>query len=151
MDRTALVQVFDQVIGGWDIPTPAGLLRLASGDRSRMPEGSPYSVITNLAHAVLWQDFWLRKLAGGKKKSGPPEWNQDFRVPAPDEWDALRRSFVAGLEEARRIAASEPFDHRCADDAEAVETLVRIAVHGTYHLGQLNLLKRLVRASRDET
>lgn len=144
MDRNALVMVFDQIINGYDTPTPAGLLRVAEDKRGKKPKDSPYSILTNLAHTVLWQDFWLKKLAGGRKKSGPPEWNNDFRVPSPEEWDDLKKRFIDGLAEARRIAASEPFDHRCESDHEAVNCLVCIAVHSSYHLGQMNLLKRMV-------
>jgi len=46
------------------------------------------------------------------------------------------------------IAASEPFEHRMKSDAEAIHMLVQIAVHGAYHLGQINLLKRELRLER---
>lgn len=148
MDRAALVKVFDHIIEGADIPTPRGMLRINIDDANDTLPGLPYSVATNLAHAVLWQEFWLKKLAGGPRYSSNNEWKQDFRIPDADEWPDLRQRFVEGLERARAIAASEPFDHQAANDDEAVETLVRIAVHGAYHCGQMNLLKRAHRASK---
>lgn len=71
------------------------------------------------------------------------EWSNDFRVPEASEWAGLRKEFLDGLAQARAIAASEPFAHKLNSDAEAVETLIRIAVHGAYHCGQMNLLKRI--------
>lgn len=143
MERSALVMQFDQILQGWDIPTPAGVLRVREDKRSAVPPGAPYSILTNLAHTVLWQDFWLKKLAGGRRKAGPPEWNHDFRVPDPSEWKPLRGRLLDGLQEARRIAASQPFDHRLPSDEEAVSTLVQILIHVSYHLGQMNLLRRM--------
>lgn len=143
MDRAALVQVFDQLIGGYDIPTPAGMLRLRAETAAQTPGTAPYSLLTNLAHANLWQSLWLKKLAGEPRPPSMEVWANDFREPDPSEWKSLRAAFLDGLAEARRIAASEPFEHRLPTDAEAVETLIRIAVHGAYHCGQMNLLKRM--------
>lgn len=97
-----------------------------------------------MAHAVLWQEFWLNKLNGGRKKSSMKEWKDDFRKPAPEELEDLKSRFVSGLRQAADIAASGPFAHKCTDDIDAIDTLLRIAVHGAYHMGQLNLIKRSV-------
>ncbi|MEP0766172.1 MAG: DinB family protein [Fimbriimonadia bacterium] len=148
MDRALLVMQFDQILEGWDIPTPAGVLRVREDSRAAVPAGAAYSILTNLAHTVLWQDFWLQKLAGGRRKAGPPEWNNDFRVPDPSEWHALKKRLLDGLQEARRIAASEPFDHKLVSDQEAVETLIRILIHVSYHLGQMNLLRRMASSAK---
>ncbi len=121
------------------------MLKVKREDAANQVDSAPYSLLTNLAHATLWQRFWLEKLSGGRKKSTMKEWKDDFRVPDPEEWEGLRREFIEGLREARRITVSDPFDHRCADDEEAIDTLVKIAVHGAYHCGQMNLLKRMVR------
>lgn len=142
MDRTALVEVFKQILEGYDIHKPETVLKVSQKVAAQKQDELPYSLLTNLAHANLWQSFWLKKLAGGRKKSSMTEWRDDFRVPEPAEFDALRFEFISGLREAQRIASSDPFDHKCTDDQEAIETLVRIAVHGAYHLGQMVLLKR---------
>lgn len=146
VERQALVHVFDQILEGYDIPTPAGMLRVRGDAAAAKVDPAPYSLLVNVAHAAMWQDFWLRKLAGGRRKSTMEEWSKDWRVPDPDEWPEVRKRFVDGLTEARRIAAAEPFEHRLPTDQEAIETLVRIAVHGAYHLGQMNLLKRMSKA-----
>lgn len=144
---SSLTALFDQILEGYDIPKPESMLKVKQGDAGQIADSAPYSLLTNLAHATLWQRFWLQKLHGGRKKSNMTEWRDDFRVPDPDEWDGLRREFLAGLREARAIAAGElPF--QCSDE-EARDTLLRIAVHGAYHCGQMNLLKRMNRSAKN--
>lgn len=148
MDRRAVALLFRQLLEGWDVPTPAGLLRVKAEDAARELAGMPYSLLTNLNHAVHWQRLWLASLHGEPKPSGMAVWTGDWRVPEASRWKDLRAEFLAGLEEARRIAESEPFDHRLPNDDRAIEILVAIAVHATYHLGQMNLLKRVARAQK---
>ncbi|MBX3112878.1 MAG: hypothetical protein KF857_12840 [Fimbriimonadaceae bacterium] len=101
---------------------------------------SPYSPLTNLAHAVLWQDAWLKSLVG-VKTAGPDLWNNDFRIPEPEEYEGLRKRFVEGLRVARAFAAGEK--HVEVTEEKATTTLLKIAVHASYHMGQINLLRRL--------
>ena len=68
--NTPLVQVFDQILEGYDIPKPEGMLKISEDQAFAELSPLPYSFATNLQHAVLWQRFWLQKLAGGRKKSG---------------------------------------------------------------------------------
>jgi uncharacterized damage-inducible protein DinB len=145
MDRSAVAELFRQIIEGDDIPTPLAVMKIKAADAVREFDSLPYSLATNLAHAVLWQRLWLSALKGGKAKSGMAEWKDNFRVPEPSEWDALRKEFLQGLGEADRIAKSEPFDHHMATDELAVEYLLKIAIHASYHLGQMNLIKRAAR------
>jgi uncharacterized damage-inducible protein DinB len=146
-----LAELFDHIIEGYDAPTPAGMLRVGAADAATKVPGMPYSLATNLRHTVTWQDFWLAKLAGGAQRSGLEQWREDFRPAGEDEWPELRSRFLRGLEAARSLARARPFRHKCASDAEACETLLRIAVHGAYHVGQMNLLKRALRAAQKQS
>ena len=143
MNNPTLVAMVDHILEGYDIPSPEGMLKVKRADAARDIDPSPYSLLTNLAHATLWQRFWLNKLHGGRKRSTMEEWKNDFRVPAPEEWEPLRREFLEGLKEARAIAAGE-IAFECTEE-EAQDTLLRIAVHAAYHCGQMNLLKRMLR------
>lgn len=149
MDRSALALVYRHIIEGYDIPTPAGMLRIKPEAASLQPGAVPYSLATNLAHALLWQDIWLEKLAGKPRRPQMEVWTNDFRVPAESEFPGLKKRFLAGLNEALKITESEPFDHKLPTDEEAIDALIRIAVHGAYHIGQMNLIKRTVRAGLD--
>lgn len=140
-----MAEVFRQILDGDDIPTPDGMLKIKQTDVSVELQGFPYSIITNLAHAVLWQDIWLNSLHGGPRESMIEKWKNDWRVPPQSEWPSLRKEFVDGLKEAHRIAGSIPMDHKMETDEAAINLLVCIAVHSSYHMGQLNLLKRSIR------
>lgn len=146
MSAGGLVEAFTHLIDGYDVPAPRAILKVSRASASMAVPGLPYTLLTNLHHTVVWQRFWLAKLQGGPRKSGPEQWRLDWRVPDDSEWEGLRAEFLAGLDEARRVAASEPMDHALATDAEAVDALCRILVHASYHVGQMNVLKRAGRA-----
>lgn len=139
-ERTILIRLFDQIIGGLDIPEPAKMLRISGKAASNRIENLPYSLITNLEHAVLWQDIWLDQLAGKPKMPSMQVWKGDWQVPSERSWQSVRESFLSGLEAARNIAKTEELT------PERVDLLLRIAIHASYHLGQMNLLKRSNRA-----
>jgi uncharacterized damage-inducible protein DinB len=138
--RASVVEALRQIIDGDDIPTPRALLNISAERAALKLPGAPYSILTNLAHAVFWQDIWLNRLAGKRAQS----FLEDWKTPPAEEWPRLRERFLDGLEEATRIARSEPFEHRMKSDAVAIKTLLQLAVHDAYHIGQINLLKRML-------
>lgn len=143
-----MVELFDEILNGRNAPTPMGLLRVSASEACRRLPGMPYSIATNLAHANRWQSYWLARLRGDKRSSLMEQWKEDWHEPTPAEWPALRKSFIDGVAEARDVAASSPFRHGAKTDRDAVRLLVAIATHSAYHLGQMNLLKRALRAAR---
>jgi hypothetical protein len=147
---TSIALMFEQILVGWDIPTPDSLLKVSEERAAIRLPGHPYSLLTNLAHALLWQEHWLAKLEGRPRKTRPELYAGDFRVPEPGEFKAIRAEFVEGLRRAKSIAESRPFRHSAESDRNAEELLIAIAVHGAYHLGQINLLKRnLLKAGKE--
>jgi hypothetical protein len=144
MHRETAAELIRQVQTGKDIPPPAKLLNMSAAQASIQMDGSPYSIATNLAHTVFWQDHWLSRLQGERGKN----FIEDWRVPEVEEWGSLRASFLEGLDRALAIAESEPFTHKMSSDNAAVSALVQIGVHAAYHLGQINLLKRQLRLRR---
>ncbi|MFI5384942.1 MAG: DinB family protein [Fimbriimonadales bacterium] len=140
--RAAVVEALRQVIEGADIPAPESLLRNITPERAATKlDRSPYSILTNLAHAGFWQEIWLNRIQGRRARS----FTEDWKTPEPSDWPTVRAQFLKGLEKAIEIAASEPFDHKMKSDAVAIRTLLQIAIHDAYHLGQVNLLKRELR------
>lgn len=57
----------------------------------------------------------------------------------------IKDSFLSNFKLAMRIAASEDIQHHMKSDEVAVKLLLQLAVHTSYHLGQVNLLKRELR------
>lgn len=124
---------------------PAKMLATVSAKNAVVvPPGCPYSIATNVAHAEVWQRLWLARLQGLRR---PKIWKEepDFPVVPPERWPEVRQAFLDGLETALRIAGAEPFAHQMESDEAAYRTLNQIAVHGAYHVGQIRLLKRILR------
>jgi hypothetical protein len=144
-DREAVVEVFRQILQGSDIPAPASLLRDITAQKAaiQLPD-MPYSILINLAHTDFWQQVWIDRLEGRRAKS----FTLDWKSPPEAEWPNVRASFLDNLDKAMAIASGEPFQHRMKSDAVATKTLLQIAVHDAYHIGQINLLKRALRLSR---
>lgn len=132
--RDDLREVFEQLAEGRDFPSPSGLLGGVSAARAeRRREGMPYSLADNLAHAARWQEEWLAKFDGEKRPVGGDDW----RPAEPGEYAGLRARFVEGIDRAAKLAERD--DLTPGDRVR----LVRIALHAAYHLGQMNLLKRI--------
>ena len=132
-----LQRLLDQVSQGLDFPSPQGLLRGIDEEEARVQhERMPYSLLTNLAHAVRWQEFWLDKLRGERPSNAKVD-REEWDPAQPGEYPNLRHRLAQGLVEAREIAARD--DLSKTDQ----ETIIRIALHCTYHLGQMNLLKQV--------
>ena len=130
-----------QILEGEDFSPPAELLRPINAVTAvQIPPRCPYSIATNVKHALLWQDLWLAKLRGEK----PPTVvaGQDFPEVAEAEWPEVRKAFVDGLNEALEIAKGD-------NDEAAIKTLYKIGNHGAYHLGQIQLLKRILTGAED--
>lgn len=85
----------------------------------------------------FWQDVWLRKIKGAPR----PSFLEDWKQPEATQFPAIRSAFLAGFEEACDRARSNPSE-------EEAKTLLYIAIHDAYHLGQIKLLKRALTASR---
>lgn len=145
MDFGSLEMVFEHILQGYDIPKPDAVLRISGKRAAQRLEELPYSLLTNLQHAVLWQRFWLGKLQGGRRHSGMEEWRNDFRVPEVAEFSSLRAEFLAGLQEAYAICRKEWEPAAGVTEKETAFALSQIAVHAAYHLGQMNLLKRALK------
>jgi uncharacterized damage-inducible protein DinB len=138
--NAVVVEAFRQVIEGVDIPAPESLLRNVTAEKAAIKLPSmPYSILGNLWHADFWQQIWLDRLSGKRARS----FTEDWQVPDSSEWEPTRAHFLAGLEQAKETAAS--LEHKMKSDEIAIKTLLQIAIHDAYHLGQINLLKRQLR------
>lgn len=139
-----VARMLQQVLEGWDIPTPGGTLRVKEEDAMRLVPGSPYSVATNLAHACRWQRLWLGNLGIGPGQDWHQVCREDFREPLQGEWAACRKEFLDGLQAAHDFAREKGDEL----DSKSLDTLMKIAIHASYHLGQCNALRKLEKATR---
>lgn len=140
-----VIEVLEQVVSGRDFDTPEALLRSVKPDVAAMVvPGSPYSIATNVAHADIWNLVWLAKLEGKPRLNPFP----DFPVIPAEDWKTVRKQFLENLDSAIEIASRKPFTHAMKSDESAAKTLLQIAVHTAYHLGQVKLLKRIARSTK---
>ncbi len=141
MNSEALVDLFDQIISGEDIPKIGFLLGRLTPDQAALQlEGMPYSILTNLAHADLWQVIWMNRILGLKR----PSFREDWRVPPAEEFLVVRESFLTNLAKARDLAAAWPIDHKMKSGDAVLHTLGSLAIHTSYHIGQIKLMARAI-------
>lgn len=96
----------------------------------------------------MWQDAWLAKLRGAEAVR--IAYGSDFPEVSAADWPEVRKRFVEGLNSALAIARAEPYVHHARDDDHAAELLLKIVNHGAYHMGQVSLLKRLLRLQTED-
>lgn len=143
--KSDIAEAFEQVSEGRDILHPKRLLsRITAADAARKLPGVPYSILDNLAHADLWQRIFLAPMLGTRA----PSYLEDWKEHEPSEWEEVRKGFLERFEAARRLAAEgfDKTDKAKADSARA--RLIQTLIHDAYHLGQINLLKRMLRAEK---
>ncbi len=135
----AIAQMLRDVRKGKDFPAISALIgRMRVEDAEVQLPGQPYSILTYVAHTAFWQDLWLAQIRGEKR----PSIIDDWRVPDPEEWPAVRQRLFDGLDEAIEIAETSPMPHKMKSEVDAQQALCRIAVHLSYHVGQIKTLKR---------
>ena len=133
--QEALFQVTEPI----DFDSLASIIHsVTTEDACRILPGAPYSLATNLRHAVIWQEHWLAFCRGEAKAAVAGEW----RAVTQDEWSSVREEFLRGQREALALSA-QPDLHQ-----DVQRRLLRIAIHGGYHIGQIQLLVRLLAAER---
>ena len=122
---------------------------------ARHIEGFPHSVGQLVSHMNYWMRYELQRI----REESPryPEHNAESFLPAPTpadarEWDLLRQDFTRLLAEyitlaesseqemQRGIPRASDADQKVAGTLEAV--LWQMAVHKSYHVGQIALIRR---------
>lgn len=111
-----------------------------------MPAGSPEveRAVTNYAHVAAAEHVWLARLEG--RTPAQPVWPslglEEAAALARESGEGLR-AFVAALDEAGlarevvyRNSAGQEFTNTVGD------VLLQVALHGSYHRGQLATLAR---------
>ena len=143
MNTEYLEEMIRQVIEGRDFSPSEKLLMIDKEVAYFIPAGNMYSIATYVWHCNFWNQIWLARLLGEKRLSDN-DCRRDWFVPLPADWNEVRETFLSNLNLALKIASSKPFEHKMKDDDVAAKTLCQIAVHTAYHVGQVQLLKRMI-------
>lgn len=121
--------------------------------QGRQPEGAPHSAWQLLEHMRIAQ--WdILEFSRNPKHVSPswPEgyWPQEAAPRDENAWGKSVADFRANLQELKRLVSDPkadlfaPFPH--GDGQTLLREALLVADHNAYHLGQLVLVRRLVRA-----
>lgn len=146
MDSQTVAETLRQVIEGMDFASAKRLVNIKAGLACATKEGFPYSIATNIWHCDYWNRLWLARLKG-EKRPAKNIWAEDWQAPEEKDWKQTRDDFLANLNLAHEIASAQPFKHSMKSDEDAIKVLNQIAVHTAYHVGQVALLKRILKAN----
>ncbi len=142
MSAKTAAEALRQVRDGRDFQVPAKVLaRISAADACRSLPEFGHSLATYVLHTDFWQVVWLNRLGGLRA----PSMLADWREATPDQWPAIRESFLSNLDAAIAIADGQPFHHKMKGDDAAVKVLLELALHDAYHVGQFVLMKRALR------
>ncbi len=122
-------------------------------------DGFPHSIGQLVFHMNYWMDYDLRRIRG-ERPPYPAHNSESFPAqptPAdPREWDELKIKFAALLSDTAALAQSAPQDlerhieatHPTHNDRAAtlVAVLWQLAVHNSYHVGQIAMMRRIMGA-----
>jgi uncharacterized damage-inducible protein DinB len=112
------------------------------------PESAPHSVYQLLNHMLYWQE-WVVKWLDGERPPIPKHasagWPGDAAPASQKEWERAVRRFRNGLEGlTRRSRQADLFSERAS--TSPLEMLHTIALHNSYHVGQVVLLRQVLGA-----
>ena len=137
----------------WHGPALDELLASVSSDQAAArPITGAHSIWEIVLHVTAWAEIALARLHG--QRTGDPAPDEDWPpVPGSDaaaNWQAalerLRESYRALATDTRRLEPSA-FDEKVSGADYSVSNLLHgVIEHGTYHGGQIALLKRALEA-----
>jgi len=124
---------------------------------SRKLEGHPHSICQMVSHMNFWMDYEVRRI----RQEDPPypahaadSWPSDSSPANEVEWEQEVARFAALIEELSILAQSDPeFLNRevkathtvhSQQSSSVLAVLWQTAVHNSYHVGQIVLLRRLL-------
>ena len=147
MSRNWPLVALHQLIEGEDYESPQQLLGdLTPEQATTKAAGAPYSIATQVAHFLFWHQRWLNRL---NNVTNPPvtEKNSDFPCVTPEEWPKLRDGLLEALKEGAVVAENfERAEEPVLDNGTRGGHITAMAIHGSYHLGQIALLRQLLGA-----
>jgi uncharacterized damage-inducible protein DinB len=125
----------------------------------RCPDDFPHSIWQLLNHLNYWMGYELRRVRNENPvypAHASESWPADAAPPNKDEWAEAVEQFRQLLSELAALAksSSSVLDQHVgathADDAKHSSSLRavlwQLVVHNSYHLGQIALLRRALRA-----
>jgi hypothetical protein len=153
-----LLEIIDQAYNrkSWHGTNLGGSIRgVAAAKAAWRPQPGRHNIWEIVVHAAYWKYVVLRRLTGQRRGSFALEGSNWFPRPLGELTAAAWKADVALLDEVHQSlrAAIEGLDAKTLRRARSGSQLSDcflisgIAAHDLYHAGQIQLLKRLLRAA----
>jgi len=115
------------------------------------PEGAPHSVFRLLNHMIYWQDLFLQRLTGARVSSPASAvegWPGEDGPRNAAEWTGSVERFNQGLGVVQGLINPDTLDEVLPNwnYRTRSEAIALVASHNSYHLGQIVLLRRMLKA-----
>lgn len=138
----------------WHGPNLRGSIRSVSAAQATRRAGrSRYNIAEITVHCAYWKYTLRRRIRGEKRGSFTLKGSNWFKLPTPLT-DAQWRKYVAlldGEHKALRETLTEtPWPKMLRafpSESKLTEHIYGVAMHDTYHAGQIQLLKALIKRS----
>ncbi|HEX8170608.1 MAG TPA: DinB family protein [Thermoanaerobaculia bacterium] len=147
--RELLLANFDEAYDkrGWHGTNLRGSLRgVHAKEAFARPAPGRHNIYELTVHAAYWKSIARRRLTGDRRARFPMKGSNWIAAPVEDE--ATWREAVALLDREHRalreVIASAT--DAMLGDAKKLRMMYGVAAHDLYHAGQIQLVKRLVRA-----
>jgi DinB superfamily len=124
----------------------------------RKVEGFPHSICEMVGHMNYWTHYELCRIWGEHPfypAHAAESW-PSFSAPTESEWKQVVASFAAGIDQLSMLTkANSGFLNREVNPTHAVpdqppycvlDVLWQTAIHNSYHVGQIVLLRRVLNA-----
>ena len=162
VERETLLRIFDEAFDrkAWHGPNLRGSIRrVGPEEASWRPKAGRHSIAEIVVHCAYWKYAVQRRILGTKRGSFPLKGSNWFALPA-DLTAAQWQDYVALLDDAhqslRETIATAPWADLCAGGSAGAGRgtprpaghIYGIALHDTYHAGQIRMLKVLNERSR---
>ena len=123
----------------------------------RTLEGYPHSIWQIVSHMNYWMNYELRRISGEQPiypTHAAESWPSPSAILTESEWKQVIAHFIASIDQLSALAkAGSEFLHREVKPAHAVpgqpsysvlDVLWQLAMHNSYHVGQIVLLRRML-------
>ena len=139
----ALERLLDE--GSAFVPPSRALGGLSADVACRRAPGAPHTIAEIVAHLRFWQGYTLA-LARGEQPFPPEHAAGGWPGADAEHWDALRRAFLEGLAETKRLAREADLSRPVRGRDTLGYELTLHVMHNAVHLGQVILLRRMLGA-----
>lgn len=149
--RAVLIRMLDEGFDktAWHGPNLRGAVRRVSPAMAVWrPKGARRSIADLVVHCAYWKYAVRRRIVGGKRGSFPLKGSNWFALPTKitkKQWDEYLKLLDEEHAQLRETLATAPWSamgHK-RDPGQPAPFVHGIAMHDTYHAGQIRSLKAM--------